>query len=815
MRFVPFLVSGVITIGLIIAMSMTWGPLPPPGRFFSPQHGFWQNAEPADQDFNLDLSFPQLKDKVSVYLDDKLIPHVFAQNDEDLYFVQGYLHAKFRLWQMEFQTHAAAGRLSEIIGAGNDSAVLNYDRNMRRLGMVFAAKNSLRVMEEDPVTKSVMDAYTAGANAYIDNLTTCQLPLEYRLLNYAPERWTNLKSALFLKYMSYDLAGSENDIEYTNAKSVVSKAVFDKLYPLQPDSLDPIIPKGTAFAAAAVHPVKPVNADSAYFHWKDSIPVMPAHKPDKNNGSNNWAVNGTRTQSGHPILCSDPHLGLNLPSLWYEMQLHTPQSNAYGVSFPGAPMIIIGFTDQCAWGITNSARDVKDYYAIRFKDNSKQEYWFNDAWKNADLTIETFNVKGLGIVKDTVAYTLFGPVQYDHSFSGNGRTGSDVDLAVRWKAHDASNELKTFYLFNRAAGYDDYLAAIKHFTCPGQNFVFAAKDNYISIWQQGQYPAKWKRQGDFIMPGTDSSYIWQDTIPQEENPHLLNPERGFVSSANQLPTDTTYPYYLGGNYDLYRGIMVNRHLRQQYGITPDDMKQMQTDNYNALAEMAVPLLTKNIRESSLTTEEKKYLDIVRTWNLRNDPAEKGISIFNSWLQKLEAEIWSDEFANVPKPYLFPEVYTLVEGLLRDSAWEFIDNHQTPGVETIADIVTITFKKAVPALVKAEQQGLLEWSKFKDSGIRHLLRLGPLSLYHLTTGGGTHIINAIEQFHGPSWRMVVHLTDNTEAWGIYPGGQSGNPGSKYYDNFVGDWAEGKYNKLWVMKEEDNKDKNIRFKMSFSK
>lgn len=816
MRLVPFLISGAITTGLVIVLSIPLGKIPPVGSFLSPQHGFWQNAEPSDQPYSIDLSFPALKQKVSVHLDDKLIPHVFAQNDEDLSFVQGYLHAKFRLWQMEFQTHAAAGRLSEVLGAGDDSAILNNDRNMRRLGMVYAAKNSLRMMEEDATTKAILDAYTAGANAWIENLTSNQLPLEYRLLNYQPERWTNLKTALFLKYMSYDLSGSESDIEFTNAKAVLSKAVFNKMYPFQPDSLDPIIPKATAFAAPAKHPVMPASADSLYFQWKDSLPIVATQKPDKHNGSNNWAVSGTKTQSGHPILCSDPHLSLNLPSLWFEMQLHTPQSNAYGVSFPGAPMIIIGFTADVAWGITNSARDVKDYYTIQFKDdNTRQEYWFNGAWKNSNIVVETIKVKGGADYKDTVAYTDLGPVQYDRSFSGKSRTANGSNLAVRWKAHDASNELKTFYLFNRATSYDDYLAAIRHFTCPGQNFVFASKDNHIAIWQQGVFPAKWKRQGDFVMPGKDSSYYWQDTVPQGENPHILNPERGFVSSANQLPVDSTYPYYIGGNYDLYRGLMVNRSLRNMYGITPTDMQQLQTENYNVLAEMARPMLSRYIRESTLNSEERKYLDIVRKWNLRNDPNEKGVQVFIGWLSKLEAEVWSDEFAEVPQPYQLPEVYTLVEGLLRDSAWTFIDNHNTPEIETIEDVVTTAFRKAVPALAKADQQGLLEWSSFKDSGIRHLLRMGPLSRFHLTTGGGTHIINAIEQFHGPSWRMVVHLTDETEAYAIYPGGQSGNPGSKYYDNFVNEWAAGKYNKCWFMKEENEKPRQVKYTMTFNK
>lgn len=814
MRIVPFLISAVVTTGLVITLSIPWGSIPPLGSFLSPQEGFWQNAEPTDQDYHASLQFPQLKEKAAVYFDDRLVPHVFAQNEEDLYFIQGYLHAKFRLWQMEFQTHAAAGRLSEVLGQGENNVILHFDRNMRRLGMVYAAQNSLQVMESDTTTKKVLDAYTAGANAYIDQLTASTLPLEYRLLNYRPEHWTNLKTALFLKYMSYDLTGSENDIEYTNAKAVLSRELFDKFYPIAPDSLDPIVPRGTPFQAPAVRPTMPATADSLYFQWKDSATVMPVHKPDKDNGSNNWAVSGQKTQSGRPILCNDPHLGLSLPSLWFEMQLRTPQSNAYGASFPGAPAIIIGFTDQIAWGVTNASRDVKDYYAIRFKDDSRQEYWLDSAWQPARLQIEEYKVKGGPSVWDTVAYTVFGPVQYDASFDGFGRAKEQTNLAVRWQAHDGSNELKTFYLLNRGRNYTDYLEAIRNFTCPGQNFVFASKDNDIAIWQQGVFPAKWKRQGDFIMPGTDSSYRWQANIPQPENPHVF-PGGDFVSSANQLAADTAYPYYQGGDFDLYRGLIINRKLRSMHGITVDDMKALQTENYNVFAEMARPVLLKNIQEQQLTSEEKSYLDILRNWNLRNDPDEKGVAIFNTWFKSLEAEVWSDELEAAPRPTILPSSYTLVEALLKDSAFGPVDNIKTPHQETVANAVTTAFKKAIPELARAEAEGRLAWGKFKDTGIRHLLRQVSLSRLHLNTGGGEHVINATKQFHGPSWRMIVHLTDKTEAWGIYPGGQQGNPGSKYYDNFIDKWVAGEYHPLWVMTEGDSKSPQVKYTMTFNK
>jgi len=356
MKILPSIIAAAITTGFVVVLNTKLLLPAPLAKLLSPQHGIWQNAENANADFSADLHFPQLKGKVSTYLDERLVPHVFAEQESDVFFVQGYLHAKFRLWQMELQTHAAAGRASEIIGI----KALAHDREFRRLGMTYAAEIALKEMEKDPDTKMACDAYTSGVNAYINSLTESKLPIEYKLIGYKPEPWSNLKIALFLKYMSFDLSGNDDDFEMTNAKNYFSKEDFDLLYPQKQDSLDPIIPKGTIYATPKVAINAPASADSLYFNDKELL-ALEKLKPDRNNGSNNWAVSGSKTKSGAPILANDPHLGLNLPSLWFEMQLSTPTYNAYGATFPGAPSVIIGFNDQCAFGFTNGGRDVKDY----------------------------------------------------------------------------------------------------------------------------------------------------------------------------------------------------------------------------------------------------------------------------------------------------------------------------------------------------------------------------------------------------------------------------------------------------------------------
>ncbi|MBK8089675.1 MAG: penicillin acylase family protein [Chitinophagaceae bacterium] len=812
MRLLPILVSTAITIGLVYALNTKIGPAPPLGKFLSPQHGFWQNAEPANENFSQDLKFPALKGNANVYFDERLIPHVFAENDEDLYFIQGFLHAKFRLWQMDFQTEAAAGNVSAVIG---DKAI-NYDREQRRLGMVYAAEKALKEVENDPESKMAFDAYSNGVNAYISTLTENSIPIEYKLLDYEPNKWTNLKTALLLKMMAKMLSsGTENDIVNTNAKSLFSMDEFKMIYPQVHDSLEPIVPKGTIFDNPGIVPVAPTTADSIYFGNKDVVKYQEVSKPDINNGSNNWVVAGSKTQSGVPILCNDPHLELSFPSIWYEMQLQTPSSNVYGVSLPGTPYIIIGFNDSIAWGVTNAQRDVKDYYEIKFKDATRKEYWFNNQWITADQRVETIKVKGGAEYLDTVAYTVFGPVMFDETFSNE--ISNKKSLAVRWTAHDPSNEGKTLYMLNRAKNYDEYAEAIKFFKCPGQNFVFASKAGDIAIWQQGKFPARWNGQGLFVMPGQDSSFMWQGFIPQAENPHSKNPVQGFLQSANQRPADSTYPYFIPGSYLTPRGITITNRLAAMTGIIPDDMKKLQYDYFNTFAEDARTILLSYVRENELDANAKKYVEMLRNWDLYAGPNSTGQTVFQTWWDSLEVEIWKDDITRVTPSANWPEEETLMELLKKDSAMLFIDNINTPLKETLFDAVTKAIKKASFDLETEERAGRLSWTKHKDPTIYHLLKTAvmPFARTGIPVGGNGNIVNAVTKSHGPSWRMIVQLTKETESYVVYPGGQSGNPGSKFYDNFVDTWAKGEYYKAWMMKKGEEKNEKVKWTLRFKK
>lgn len=820
MRIIPLLVSALLTWGSVhlfnTQLSVGGSKTPRLGYFLSPQHGFWQNAEPIDVNYNDNVQLKGLAGKVEVYIDDRLVPHIYADEDNDAYYVQGYLHAKFRLWQMEFQTHVAAGRLSEIVGKER----IGTDKFFRRLGMVYGAERTKAYVEKNnPEMQSAIDAYAKGVNAYIAQLKPEQIPFEYKLLDYKPEAWTSLKTYLFQMFMSYDLTGrgAVTDLQMSNARNYFSYKDFDLLFTDVQDSLDPIIPRGTVYAPPAIKPVAPADVQTTYLgDTTGSSTALAPFIPNKSNGSNNWVVGGSKTKSGRPILANDPHLGLNLPSLWYEVQISTPTHRTYGASFPGSPAVIIGFNDSIAWGVTNAGRDVLDYYDMKFKDTTLNEYWFKGQWVKAEKRIETIKIKDSATIQENIAITVFGPTMYDHNYKNSGSGGKN--LALRWTAHDGGSGLLAFYKLNHAKNYDDYLEAISHWNSTGQNFAFASKTGDIALKQQANFVARWYRQGDFILPGQDSAYAWQGFIPTDENPMIKNPERGFVSSANQKSTDQTYPYYLGAasNFPVYRGVIINRKLNALTNATPQDIQRLQMDNYNVFAEMARPVLLKYIDQASLTADEKKYINILSSWNLVSDINEKGATVFNVIWDSLETTIWSDEFAGATTSLGWPDEITLLESIKRDSLYSFADNIKTPNKkESIADAVMEAVKKATAVLVKADKEGKLDWAAFKDTRVSHLLKINALSSLHLPIGGGKHIINATTETHGPSWRMIVHMTDEIDAYGVYPGGQNGNPGSKYYDSFMNYWATGKYYPILFMHLKDApSNKRIKWLMTFT-
>lgn len=797
MKWLRSILLMVICAAYCYLLNVKMGILPPLGKLLSPYAGFWQNNEPATLS-NTSFHIAGLKAPVKVVLDDNLVPHVFASNNHDLYLAQGYIHAKYRLWQMEFLTHAAAGRVSEIVGI----KALAYDRQQRHFGMVYAAENAEAAMEKDSMMKEATMAYTAGVNAYIESLSAKDFPIEYKLLDYEPEPWTPLKCALLLKYMSYDLAGHTDDYAVTNVLKKFGLSAIDSLFSNHPYTNDPIIPAGTKWDFTPLPiPAMPQQAIA------DAPSPIFDHQPNPDNGSNNWVVNGSKTASGMPVLCGDPHLGLNLPSIWYQMQLVSPDGNATGVSLPGVPTIIIGFNDSIAWSETNVDADVLDWYSVKFKDASHREYFYDHQWKPTTKRVERIKVRGAEDVVDTVVYTHHGPVvklETDQSLSNDFPVG----YAMRWLGHDESSELNAFLLFNRAKNYPDFVKALTYFSCPAQNFIYADAANNIAIWVNGKFPLKWKDQGKFLMDGAEPGNDWQGWIPHEQDPHVKNPPQQYLCSANQFSTDGTYPYYLNWRMSAsMRAHRINEQLKDMQGITADDMRILQFDNKNMVADFVKDEMVSAVDEIALNDFQRKQLNNIRLWDNMADASSIAQTVFDTWWNNLKNAIWRDEFGGQAFPY--PNSDILLSTVKYNINKKWIDNINTTEVETLQQLINSTFAAGLDTLEKryGSDTAKWQWALVKNTHINHLLRIPAFSRIPVISSGNSGIVNATGYDHGPSWRMIVELGKQPKAYGIYPGGQSGNPGSPFYENMIDAWSKGMQNELLILHHENETNPRI--------
>lgn len=707
MKLLKYIWSPLLAIGLIYLFDHPLGSAPALGKFFSPFHGFLQNTT-QEEDLSEEIFLEGVKEPVKVVYDQNYVPHVFAENEDDLYYTQGYLVARDRLWQMEFYTLVAAGRLTEVVG----ETAFEYDRYNRRLGMARAAQQIVEEQKKIPEAWNALTSYAAGVNAYISQLSYKKLPVEYKILGYQPEEWTPYKTVLMLMNMRQTLNGQSDDFRLTNVLAQYGIDTIKDLFPDYASNESPIIPAGTPWKFTPIEVKSP----------EETLPPLDKEllseyieKPNPGIGSNNWAIGGSKSATGLPILANDPHLGLSLPSIWFQMQLSAPGVNVYGVALPGCPGITIGFNKDIAWGVTNVGSDVMDFYKIKFKDDTKKEYWYDGQWKPSTIYIEEFKMKSGKVIKDTLIYTHHGPIVYNEQKETNFNKSTPAGHAMKWIAHNTvGSDLLTFLKLNKAKNYEDYREALAIYSAPAQNFVFASNSNDIAITVNGRLPLKWKNQGKFILDGSNPEHEWQGYIPFEQNPTVKNPPRGFVSSANQFSTDPTYPYYLGWKFaPAYRGQRINQRLDRMKNATADSLRMLQNDNYNLVAERLLPVLLPVIEKS----KHKEAVEVLKEWDRNNEANSIATTIFETWSRTLSDWIWEDEF---PDMYPNPDRTALL--LTKEQNAKWFDNVLTADtVETFEYIVAGSFQATLDTLTKHHgEMKNWEWYKVKNTGINHLV-----------------------------------------------------------------------------------------------
>lgn len=775
----PFIIAILWFWVMGTSISIKENSLPPLGSFFSPTTGFWWNVMWVDKKVPKNLNFNGVAGEV--ILDDRMVPHIFAADDHQAYFIQGYLHAMHRLWQMDFSTRAAEGRLSEIIG----DRTLEFDRLKRRKGLSIAARMSVEHWKKDSFLLSRLESYARGVNAYISNLSECELPIEYKLLNYKPEAWSIYRSALFHKSMAEVLCGRDKDLDLNNARTFF-KENFKVLFPEMDHMTDPVIPSGTKWPDFPI-PSFPIQVDTASFGY---LPFTK-EKSISGLGSNNWAVGPTNSASGNPILCNDPHLHLSLPAIWYEQHIVTPEYNVYGVTFPGIAGVVIGFNKHIAWGVTNAGWDVLDWYKIMWRDSSMSSYFFDGQWVQTNVRLDTIIVKGKGIVVDTVRLTNWGPVIYTDP------THKKYSLAMHWILHDPyeQQEFRTFMSLNRAKNYEDYRKACSYFPYPAQNIVFASHTGDIAITVAGNMPLKSDQLGRFVLDGSNAKNKWNGFLNPAFNPSIQNPERGFVSSANQRSTDLSFPvYYNDGDFRSFRGKLINRILEAKSDWTIEKMKELQYNSYSLKAESSLPNMIVLLDTSKMNESSKEIYNQLSDWNYSYDSTSRSPVYFEIWFDYFNQMVWDELDPKTSKfTVALPNEMVLIDWLKTQPEHLYFDYLQTDARETARDILQMSFDSLVNQINTMDS--IKDWAHYKAAEIVHIARVPAFGKYNVRTSGNEDIINAHARVFGPSWRMIVELQkDSMIAYGIYPGGQSGHPGSAFYEHMIEPWSKGQYYRL---------------------
>ena len=784
--------------------------LPPLGPLLDPVHGVWAVGLQPDIPEG-PVTIPGTADTVDVVFDRRGVPHIFATTVEDAARALGYVHAFHRLFQMELQTRATAGRLTEWLGGD----VLRLDREQRRLGLPWAAERELAVLDSASEFGRVVLAYAEGVNARIAELGPRDLPFEYRLLGAQPMRWDALHTFLFIERMAYTLSYVAPEFEYERLAERFGRGVASALVPVNAPIQEPIVPSkrvmpaldavelpggasGATGTTGAVARQGGSAADDASLGRAAVPPFRRSAGPRE--ASNNWVVSGTRTVTGHPILAGDPHLDLTLPSTWYEAHLVVPgRLDVYGVTFPGAPAVAIGFNRDVAWSFTNTGADVLDFYAERLDDSTRPtSYLMDSVWHPLASRIEEYRDRGGRLVGvDTIYFTHRGPV-----VRRDGRA-----LSMRWTALEGQDAVSALWDIADVRSVDEWLVAMRRFRAPIQNGVVADRAGDIAVLSAGRYPV---RPGDGdgrpVRDGTTSASDWQGELPPERVPYARNPRQGFLASANQQPVDPRADgTYLGADWPSpWRAMRINQLLRADSAVTADATRRYQTDPGSARADWLAPaFLDAVLRERAAgraSQDAVRAADLLAEWDRRYTKDNERAVLFEQAVRALGPAVWDELRApDGERGFDFPSDALLVALLATpDNPWW--DDRTTPDVVESRDAVLaaalVEGYRAARERYGEPEAGGWRWDRIRFANIWHPLGVPRLSALDVPVQGGPGTLNPSSGSgsHGASWRMVVSLGPTVAAWGVYPGGQSGNPLSRWYRDRVARWSAGELDSL---------------------
>lgn len=737
-----------------------------------------------------------LEGRVEVIRDHWGVPHIFASNEHDLFFAQGYVHAQDRLWQLEMGRRTGNGTLSAAVGPTG----LPVDRLLRTLGLRRAAERSW-AEQVDGDARAVLTAYAEGVNARLANEP---LPIEFSVLGVTPEPWTPVDTLVRGNLLAL-LLGGNHRLELLRAQIVAEagEEVAAALLPPHAPNTPLIVPPEARNVRGLAGLAGMEGLDGAD-RWLGDPNIV--------SGSNNWVVHGQRTASGKPLLCNDVHIGLGLPSTWYENGLHGGRFNAVGFSLPGVPLVIIGHNGRVAWGMSNLGPDTQDFYLEKVDDpQAPRRYEYQGAWHDLDVVREEIPVRGQRAPEVLeVRSTRHGPIMNE----AMSRVLAKAEpMALRWALYDSRPLIQPLVQLNLATSWQDFRAALSRWESPGQNFVYADGEGHIAYQATGKIPIRAPgHQGLVPVPGWTGEYEWRGFIPFEELPASLDPPAGFVATANNKITSDDYPHLIAYNwFPGYRAERIHQLLAAGEKHTAEDMRRIQGETYSLPAAALRPYLAVVKPETEIETAA---LAMVQDWDLRFETDRVGASIFQAWYVHLLRRLLRHKLGPaLAERYLASEYerhgsmhMPLVIGLMEtpESDWfkgpgsgpgpgdegqgQGKDQGQGQATRTRDEVVQESFHDAIRWLGEKYGKDPKGWrwgrvhtvtymhSPLGRTGIGLLGRLFnsrtlPARGDNYTVDGASFLWSRpFEVVHGTAMRMIIDLGDLTKSVGIHTPGQ---------------------------------------------
>ncbi len=802
---------------------------------------YWSEAKVA--------SFPQIEGQllvdglqkpVTVTRDTMGIPHIYAENLQDLFFAQGYVHAQDRFWQMDFWRHIGAGELSEMFGESQ----LETDRFLKTLGWKRIAETEAQTLDAESL--AILEAYAAGVNAYLgytDGATIRKpqnISLEYVVLkalnpNYSPGPWTPVNSLTWAKAMAWDLRGNlGQEIERSILLRTLTPEQVADLYPEYPGdhpliagdfSLDnPSMVKTSTETSMNTKAVAVLaNEVDAKIALLDAI--LGKNTPSV--GSNNWVISGDLSETGMPLLANDPHLGIQMPSIWYQIDLHCkPRSNTCpyevaGFSFAGVPGVVIGHNNRIAWAFTNNGPDVMDLYIEKLNPENPDQYEYNGEWVDFEIITETLQVGDKTEVV-RIRSSIHGPVISDSygplmdsveptETPFAVRSGQELPehyaITLRWTALEPGSVFTAIWGFNEAQNWEEFREAAKNFEVPSQNLLYADVEGNIGYQMPGNVPVRRNGDGTLPVPGWTDEYEWLGYIPFEELPSVYNPPSGYIITANNKVTPENYPYLLTTDYDYgYRAQRIEDMIKQSEGkISIDDFKLMQADDKNMNAAAMIDILN----QVELPEEQAKLREeYLANWDHRETAGPSAALYEAFWWSLVESTFGDENIAEDEQPAGGSRSYEIMRKLVQQpESWWWDDKTTTDKVETRDEIFASAFGKALECeecLAKfGKDVSKWDWSVLHSATFRNAtLGKSGISLIEnifnrgpVPTTGGESIVNAtgwdiydsFEVNWLPSMRMIVDLSDLSNSQTVHTTGQSGHAYHPHYFDMAPIWA----------------------------